>query len=67
MSAVTEWLKGKKAYVSAALLFLLALLEFVTTGDFSLTALLGFAKSSAVAAAIAALRAGMKKTTPPSG
>jgi len=39
-----SWLKGKKTYIVAALVFLPALFEFVLAGSFSLSSVFEFIK-----------------------
>lgn len=53
------WLKGKKTYIIAALMVLSGLIEFVTFGDFSWTAVLAFVESEQVAILAATIRNGI--------
>ena len=53
------WLKGKKTYLIVALLALIALIEFMATGDYTMAAFLAFGKSEAMIALGATIRAGI--------
>jgi len=58
---MSNWLKGKKTYILAALAVLTALIDFLATGNFSLEAWFAFLQTSAVAGAFATLRAGISE------
>ena len=58
---IIESLRGRKSYITAILLALVALVEFLAKGDFSFTTIAAFFKTASVAAAIAAIRAGIAK------
>ncbi len=53
------WLKGKKTYIVAGLSILIGLIEFITTGDFSLAAIIAFFESEQVAILAATIRNGI--------
>lgn len=56
-----EWLKGKKSYIVAILLALVALIEFVAKGNFGIGAIVDLFKVEAIATAIATIRAAISK------
>lgn len=56
-----EWLKGKKTYLVAILLALVALIEFLAKGDYSISAFIGLFKLEAIATAITTIRAAIAK------
>lgn len=56
-----KWLAGKKSYIVAVLLALVALVEFMAKGDFSFAAIATLFKTEVVATAIATIRAAIAK------
>ena len=59
-----KWLQGKKTYILAILGALVALVNFVATGDFSIAAFFALLKVEGIAALIAAIRAAITKSGP---
>jgi hypothetical protein len=64
MAKLVLFLQGKKVYVLAVLEALAGLVNFISTGDFSMAALVGLAKAEWVVALIAAFRAAISKSAP---
>jgi hypothetical protein len=64
MAKLVLFLQGKKVYVLAVLAALAGLVNFISTGDFSIAALVGLAKAEWVVALIAAFRAAISKSAP---
>jgi hypothetical protein len=64
MAKLVLWLHGKKAYILAILAALVGIVNFISTGDFSIAALVGLAKAEWVIAIIAAFRAAISKSAP---
>lgn len=56
-----EFLKGKKAYIVAICLAVIALIDLLAEGCYSITCITAFAKTEVAAAAIAAVRAAIAK------
>jgi len=57
-----DFLKGKKAYIAAICLAIVALIDLLAEGCYSVACLTAFAKTEVAAAAIAAVRAAISKT-----
>jgi hypothetical protein len=62
MGGVLEWLKGKKAFLSAAVAAITLLVGFIVVGDFSAEAIRNFVTGEAFAATLAAIRAAFGRT-----
>ncbi len=56
LSKIEAWLDGRKSYICAIGLLGAAVFQFLSHGDFTLPAIVTFAQSAGLAAAIAALR-----------
>jgi hypothetical protein len=54
-----KWLKGKKTYLIAGLSFAIGLIEFLSLGDFSLSAIISLFESEQVAILAATIRNGI--------
>ncbi len=55
-----KFLKGKKTYIVAGLSILIALVEFLSTGDFSLASILAFFENEKLALLATTIRNGIK-------
>jgi len=64
MAKLILWLQGKKVYLLAILGALVGIVNFLSTGDFSIAALVGLAKAEWVIVLIAAFRAAISKSAP---
>lgn len=64
MANLVLWLQGKKVYILTILATLVGLVNFISTGDFSITALMNLAKETWVIGLIAAFRAAVSKSSP---
>jgi hypothetical protein len=64
MAKLVLWLQGKKVYILAILGALVGIINFISTGDFSIAALMGLAKAEWVIALMAAFRAAISKSAP---
>lgn len=62
MGKLREALKGKKTYIIATLLAIVAFVEFVDKGCFSLDCWILFFKTEAIAGLVATIRAAITKT-----
>ena len=56
LAKIEAWLDGRKSYICAIGLLGAAVFQFLSHGDFSIAAIVSFAQSAGLAAAIAALR-----------
>ena len=56
-----KFLMGKKTYIIAACLAIIALIDFLAEGCYSFVCISAFAKTEAAVAAIAAIRAAITK------
>ncbi len=64
MAKFVLWLQGKKVYILVALGAIAGIVNFISTGDFSIAALIALGKAEWVMAIIAAIRAGIAKSAP---
>lgn len=64
MGKLAIWLSGKKVYILAALAALAGLVNFVSTGDFSIQAIINLGKAEWMPALLAAFRAAISKSAP---
>jgi hypothetical protein len=62
MGKLVLWLQGKKVYILAILGVLAGLVQFLSTGDFSIGAIIALGKTTWMMALIAAIRAGISKS-----